>query len=90
MFPSQITEKQIEQRRVTQTLYIPIKLALEVDSECKRLGVSRSALINRYISEGLSNNIKKLRGVPAHSANTLSTSTTENSNHEVNGGISNG
>ena len=36
------------------------------------------------------NELKKLRGVPAHSANTLSTSTTEDSNHEVNGGISNG
>jgi hypothetical protein len=51
-----ITEKQIKTRRVVQTLYIPLQIAIKIDTEAKRLGLSRSTLITHFIAEGLNNN----------------------------------
>jgi hypothetical protein len=65
-----ITEKQIQTRRVVQTLYIPLPVAIQIDDEAKRSGVSRSTLINQFIAQGLNNNNKTglLHGVPGQAA----------------------
>lgn len=64
-----ITEKQIQTRKVVQTLYISLPVAIKIDDEAKRLGVSRSTLINRFIAQGLNNNkTGLLHGVPGQSA----------------------
>ena len=65
-----ITKKQIQTRRVVQTLYIPLPIAIQIDIEAKRLGISRSRLINRFITQGLNSNNKTglLHGVPSQAA----------------------
>ena len=64
-----ITKKQIQTRRVVQTLYIPLPIAIQIDDEAKRLGISRSTLMNRFIAEGLYNNkTGLLHGVPDQAA----------------------
>jgi hypothetical protein len=44
-----ITAKQKADRKVTQTVFIPLSRAIELEKEAKRLGVSRNRLINSYI-----------------------------------------
>jgi hypothetical protein len=65
-----LTQRQIQKRKVVQTLYIPLPVAIQIDDEAKRLGISRSAVINRFIAQGLNNNKRKaLQGLQNQGAN---------------------
>jgi hypothetical protein len=48
-----ITAKQREAKRIVQTIYLPLNVAIEIHEDCARLGVSRSYLINQCIRIGL-------------------------------------
>lgn len=53
-----ITAKQIADRRITQTIFIPLQRAIELDKEAKRLGISKNKLVNSCIDFGLENKEK--------------------------------
>jgi hypothetical protein len=72
-----------EEKHIVFSVTMPKNVVKEIDR-------TRGFMPRTWLKALAINELKKLRGVPAHPANTLSTSTTENSNHEVNRGISNG
>jgi hypothetical protein len=78
-----LTKKQIQTRKVIQTLYIPLQIAIAIDDESKRLGVSRSMLINRFIVEGLNN--KNLQGLKNQGANPIASQATHTINNDTGG-----
>ena len=48
-----ITAKQRAARKVTQTVFIPLATAVELDEAAKQLGISRNKLINYCVIFGL-------------------------------------
>lgn len=48
-----ITEKHKAARKITQTIFIPLYRAIELEQEANRRGVSRNKLINSYIDYGM-------------------------------------
>jgi hypothetical protein len=74
-----LTQRQIQKRKVVQTLYIPLPVAIQIDDEAKRLGISRSAVINQFIAQGLNNNNKRkaLQGLQNQGANPIASQATE-------------
>lgn len=53
-----ITQKQIADRKVTTTVFIPLSNAVELENTAKNLGISKNKLINSCIDSGLKNKDK--------------------------------
>jgi hypothetical protein len=76
---AKITPKQIADRKITQTVFIPLPLAIDLDNAANELGVSRNKIINVCTTLGLQDKAKlrnallEGNGLPASDPNQPAT-----------------